>query len=332
MSWNNARLGAVIVVLLLFLVLAFWSAVRQRRRHQCWKREPYPFHGGQLLRGASVLGAVFMVGLAYLRPMFGYEERPRVGRGEDLMVVLDISHSMLAGDLSPSRLERAKREIMDLLQVSAGARVGLVVTGETAYLQCPPTRDGEALKLFLAGVSDGEAEGRGSDLGEGIRLATEALKRAHDEDRPRQSILIFSDGEDHGNTAKAAVKAAVEAGIRVSALGFGSEEGAPLPEKSGGWKKDGEGRIVISRLDPSLLEELARLGGGAYALSSPDDRDLEALGLLAGSEESLVREEGTERVPRERYPLFIWAAFGLLFFEGWSRRGRRPNGSRRLGA
>lgn len=319
MNWELARTGPILLALIAGAGLLFWTRMGQRRRHGLWTRAPYPFGRWQAVHALWFFMGAAALALAYLRPSWGYEERPRVGRGQDVMVVLDISHSMLAQDVAPNRLQRARREILDLVAASAGARVGLVVAGEAAYLQCPLTRDGEALKVFMDGVREEEAENRGSDLGAGIRLAVETLTRARDEDHPGQSILILSDGEDHGDGAKAGAQAAKDAGIRVDALGIGSPDGAPLPAAGGGWKKDGDGRIVVSRLDGALLEAVSAAGGGRYVLATPDDRDLAALGLFS-KDVGTKTEEGTERVPRERYPVFVWAAFGLLFTEAWRRR------------
>jgi Ca-activated chloride channel family protein len=182
-----------------------------------------------------------------------------------LVVVLDVSASMDAQDVTPSRIERARREIEDLTRLLAGDRVGLVLFAGGAYPRIPLTLDYEAIRFSVRDSTTRSLRGQGSDLGAALDEATKLLGPADQADR---AILLVSDGEDHQEQALVSAAHAAEQGIRIFAIGVGSTRGAPIPLVEGGFKKDLSGQVVLSRLDETQMLEIVKLGGGAYMRSS----------------------------------------------------------------
>ena len=186
--------------------------------------------------------------------------------GIDIVVVIDVSRSMQAEDLSPNRLERAKFEIARFIDRLSGDRIGLVAFAGASYLQVPLTLDYSAVKMMLD-VLDSDIIGtQGTATADAINTAAEAFKS---EDASQKVILLLTDGEDHEDDPVKAAEDAFERGIRIYTIGIASITGAPIPlyDKRGnriGFKRDAEDRIVTSRLNEAVLDEIAGAAGGRY--------------------------------------------------------------------
>lgn len=236
--------------------------------------------------------------------------------GADIAVVMDISPSMAADDVGPTRLGRAVLELRDLISRLGDDRVALVVYSAYAYRILPLTHDLDLLDYYADALDPGLTRRHGSNLAQALEYAGRALDGTHGRGR---AVVVFSDGETEDRTgALAAAERLKERGIPVFALGIGSTAGAPVPG-AGGFLRTDEG-IVISRPDRALLAELARRSGGEYADASADDRDRDRLadGLAA-----LRRGAADTRPARTGYPLHPWllaAAFALLMWSGVRRR------------
>ncbi len=265
----------------------------------------------QWLRWVLVLGAVAAIVLAAVGPRWGvtYEDVPR--RGIDIMFVLDVSRSMLAEDLKPNRMERAKQAINDVLAVLGGDRVGLVTFAGTSVLNCPLTINYSALRMTLSEVGPLTTTRGGTLIGDAIRLASASFV---DEVKKYKAIVVITDGEDQESyPVEAARKAFQEKGIRIYTVGLGdTNEGARVPTDKDGrrlYLQHG-GQEVWSKMNPQALREVAVAGGGAYVPAGTANIDLGQIYLdkIAPTE---LREFEAARIERYR-PRFQWfAGIGL---------------------
>jgi Ca-activated chloride channel family protein len=184
--------------------------------------------------------------------------------GTDLMIVLDVSNSMLAKDVQPNRLEKAKLLIGKLIDQLNGNRVGLIVFAGNAYPQMPLTTDASAAKLFLGSISPDLVPTQGTNISEALLLADRMM---NSEEKKYKSILLISDGEDHDADAEITAKQLKDHGVIINTIGIGSPEGAQLYDPAtNDVKRDAEGNIVISKLNEKALQDLAAATGGSYQL------------------------------------------------------------------
>jgi Ca-activated chloride channel family protein len=218
-----------------------------------------------------LLGIVFLVA-ALARPQYPGGVEKVEARGGEIVVALDVSLSMLAGDFQPNRLEKAKRQIVDLLDRLQAQTVGLVVFAGEAFVQCPPTVDYSAFRLFLDVADVGIISDTGTNLADAI---DESVKLLDDASPVDKAIVIFTDGESFEGDARKAASEAAKKDIRVYTVGVGSATGRPIPTgASGGLKKDKEGQIVISRLNVDELTAVAHEGGGKFYRATPGETEL----------------------------------------------------------
>src|SRR5665213_264124 len=190
-------------------------------------------------------------------------------KGTDLMIALDVSKSMLAQDIQPSRLERAKQLISTLINNSPDDRVGLVIFAGRAYLQMPLTIDHEAAKMYLSAASPDDVPTQGTVISDALRMSEASFDP---NDKTFKSVLLISDGEDHDDNAIKAAKDLAKEGIMVNTIGIGSPQGAPiLDPTTGQYKKDDKGETVISKLNEKEMSEIAKAGNGIYQLYTNTD-------------------------------------------------------------
>ncbi len=279
----------------------------------------------------AVLAVVTALALAVAaaRPQFGFDWVQRRAKGVNLVVVLDVSRSMDAADASPSRLEQARREILDLLVLLRGDSVGLVLVANGGYLRLPLTTDYGTFAWALQDTSTSTIAAQGTALAGGLDVATGMLTRAGGAGR---AILVVSDGEFHDDPTSLATSldAVRAADIRVYSVGVGEVEGAPIPLPEGGFKKDRGGGLVLSKLDEDQLRHLALSTGGVYVRSVAGDGDVRGIyeGEIRKHQTDVEREVRREQIPHEQYQwplgvalacLAVGAAFGM-----GPGRARRP--------
>ena len=200
----------------------------------------------------------FVIGLS--RPQIGAALKERETKGAEIMIVLDVSNSMLAEDYSPNRLERAKLAISRLVDKLRDDRIGLIVFAGNSFVQLPVTTDYISAKMFLNSISTESVPIQGTAIGDAINTAIRSFSAQSEKSR---AIIVITDGENHEDDPVAAAKQAAELGIRVFAIGVGSPEGKPIP-LDGELIKDKDGNIVVTRLDESVLKEVAAAGNGVY--------------------------------------------------------------------
>ncbi|MDO9110911.1 MAG: VWA domain-containing protein [Desulfatirhabdiaceae bacterium] len=231
--------------------------------------------GRRWIKAGLVLCSLFFICLALSGPQYGYKWQTIEQKGVDIIVAIDLSRSMLATDIQPTRLDRAKREIYDLLSMLKGDRMGLVAFAGTAFLQCPLTLDYEAFHIFLNSLTPDFMPIGGTDISGALAASLSAfdLKATS-----QKAVILITDGE---NTGKAdpleAAEIARKAGVKLFCIGVGSNEGVPIPSETGGIKKDRSGNIILTRIDEETLKKMAVLTGGAFVRSVAGSMDLDVI-------------------------------------------------------
>ncbi len=262
-----------------------------------------------LLMVVILLTAVSLAG-----PQYGFTWKKIDRRGVDLVIALDCSRSMLAEDIKPNRLKRAKREVLDLLGMLQGDRVGLVAFAGTAFLQCPLTLDYEGFNLFLGALNPDFLPVGGTDLAAAINTSVSAFNL---EDATDKAIILITDGEATGESPLEAAKAAAKDGIKIFSIGIGAKDGAPIPSPDGGFVKDRKGNIVLSKLDEDTLKQLATVTSGAYVRSVAGDMGLDVIykKYIRGTMKSAELGEQKSKVFENRFQWVLALAFGLFVLE-----------------
>ena len=212
------------------------------------------------LRLSFFLLAFFFFVLGISRPQMGAILKEHKTRGAEVMIVLDVSNSMLAEDYSPNRLERAKLAISRVVDRLRDDRIGLVVFAGNSFVQLPITTDYVSAKMFLSSISTESVPIQGTAIGEAISTALRSFSAQSDKSR---AIIVITDGENHEDDPVAAASQAAELGVRVFAIGVGSPEGTMIPFE-GDYLRDKEDNPVVTRLDESVLQDVAAAGKGLY--------------------------------------------------------------------
>ena len=235
----------------------------------------------QLMPNASrvrpvVKFCVVMVALALLivaaaRPQFGQSERTEKRQGIEAIVALDISNSMLAEDVAPNRLERAKQMVSKLMDNMVNDKVGLVVFAGDAFIQLPITCDYVSAKMFLNTITPSLIKTQGTAIGQALSTSVRCFGAVSDRDgKPavsdvNRAIILITDGENHEDDAVAVAQRAKEMGIQVLVVGIGKPEGSPIPVVgTNNFMKDRQGNVVVSKLNEDMCREIAQAGGGIY--------------------------------------------------------------------
>ena len=272
--------------------------------------------------------AIACLVVALINPQIGSKMEKVQRQGANVMIALDVSKSMLAEDIKPNRLERAKRKIADLLNMLKGDRVGLVAFAGTSFVQCPLTLDYSAARIFLNAIDTDLIPIQGTALGDALRKSIKAFRT---EEKKSKAIILITDGEDQSGLALEAAKEAREAGVKVFTIGIGKEIGAPLPnpDKSRGFLKNKEGEVILTKLDETTLQKISLETGGSYVRSVTGDIDLKTIYFDQISQKVDKKEFKSERrkIWQERFQWFIFSALLFLLYETNLRGGNRQSGS-----
>lgn len=237
----------------------------------------------------------FVVGLS--RPQIGAKLKEHETKGAEIMIVLDVSNSMLAEDYSPNRLERAKLAISRLVDKLRDDRIGLIVFAGNSFVQLPITTDYVSAKMFLNSISTESVPVQGTAIGDAINTAMRSFSAQSEKSR---AIIIITDGENHEDDPVAAAKQAADMGVRVFAIGVGSPEGKPIP-MDGELLKDKDGEIVVTRLDEAVLQEVAKAGNGVYVRAGNNEFGLNPI------------IENIQRMDDEKYSSIVFEEFDEQF-------------------
>ena len=255
--------------------------------------------------------------IALTRPRWGFAWSDVKRHGSDIIIAVDVSQSMLAQDVNPSRIERAKHEILDLLPILKGDRIGLVAFAGDAFVECPLTEDYAAMRMFVSFLGPDLIPLQGTDLKGAINTSMKALFDGSPGGTEGRAIILITDGEDQEPDAEKAAAAAKEKGVKIYALGIGTPDGAPIPDPNGGFKKDAAGNMVVTRPNEKALSQLAASSGGVFARSEAGGGDLERI-YVSGIRQHVAQREyqaTREKLWFERFQWFVGLAILLLVAE-----------------
>ena len=273
---------------------------------------------------------LLLLTLALIRPQYGFTWKENRRKGVDIVVAMDVSKSMQASDVSPSRLHVAKRAALDLVNAVKGDRLALVVFAGTAFVETPLTEDLSAFKTFLNSVSTDLIPVQGTNFEFALKKSLEILSAEDKQAQNNKAIFIITDGEDLDGNLEQAKQLIKKLGVKVYVLGVGTKEGAPVPDTSsalqqrdnrhgttvagtGSFKRDQQGNIVLSRLNEDLLRRLAKETGGSYiaAVDSVDTVNM-LYKKLKGALDDLELESSTAQIWNEYYQIPLFLAVLLL--------------------
>lgn len=259
-------------LLLLLPFLAAFYLYSNYRRRKAIRKFGDPVLMAQLMPDVSkyrpdvkfwlVFAAIGLFAVLLARPQFGSKLETVKRQGVEVMIALDISNSMLAQDVQPSRLEKAKRLVAQLVDKMENDKVGMIVFAGDAFTQLPITSDYISAKMFLESINPSLISKQGTAIGAAINLATRSFTPQEGVGR---AVIVITDGENHEGGAVEAAKAAAEKGIQVSVLGVGMPDGAPIPvEGTNDFRRDRDGNVVVTRLNEQMCQKIAQAGDGIY--------------------------------------------------------------------
>ncbi|MFM8832797.1 MAG: vWA domain-containing protein [Cytophagales bacterium] len=305
-SWFEA------VVILLFVVLYGAYIVRLWRISRVLKT---PFY--TVLVKIALRCALFaLLIIAYLGPSFGSSKREIKSIGKDIMICVDLSKSMDAFDIQPTRLEKIKYEMKKIVAAFSSDRVGVIIFSSEAFMQCPLTYDQNALNLFIETMNTSLVPSSGTDFGPPLKMA---LKKINDENgnsgqQKSKVIILISDGEDFGEETDEVAREVEDNDIKLFTLGVGTEQGAQI-QTGRGYKTDNSGNVVVSKLNPVSLKALASKTNGQYFEINDSRNDVNRLIITIGKIEGELRDARTVDVSANRYFYFLLAAILLLVLD-----------------
>ncbi|MDR3251650.1 MAG: VWA domain-containing protein [Tannerella sp.] len=245
-------------------------------------------------------------------PQFGSKRETVKHQGIEVMVCLDISNSMLAQDITPNRLEKAKQMLSRLTDGLENDKMGLIVFAGDAFTQLPITSDYISAKMFLSSINPSMVSTQGTAIGSAIDLA---MRSFTPDDNAGKAIVIITDGENHeGNAVQAATEAA-DKGVKINVVGIGLPKGAPIPLNNNDFMKDNAGNVVITQLNEAMCQEIAQAGKGMYIRA---DNTNSALKAIQGELDKMTKSEVESQVYSEydeQFPFLAWIALVLIVAE-----------------
>ncbi len=279
--------------------------------------------GKILLKGFLIAAALFFIAAAAVNPQIGTRVEEVKREGVDIMVAVDVSASMMAEDVRPNRLMKAKHELNSFINRLKGDRIGIVAFAGAAFTQCPLTLDYSAARMFTDVLDTSLIPVQGTALAEAIQTAAEAFQG---ETESQRVLILITDGEDHERDVMDEVEEAKKKGIVIYAVGMGNPAGAPVPSLKG-YLQDRKGSVVLSRLNEGLLSEIALAAGGGYyrGTSGEDELDKIYRKIFGMEKTELSAKQYTDY--EDRFQFFAAAALLCLMLEifvsekrgAWSR-------------
>jgi Ca-activated chloride channel family protein len=251
--------------------------------------------------------------VAFLGPSFGDSKKEIKSVGKDIMICVDLSKSMDAFDVQPSRLEKIKFEMKKVVEAFNSDRIGIIIFSSEAFMQCPLTYDQNALNLFIETMNTGLVPATGTDFGPPLRMALEKLEDPETSRTNQKSkvIILISDGEDFGDETEKYAQDVESEGIKLFTLGIGTERGSQI-YNGRAYKTDQNGNAVVSKLNPASLKKLANKTNGQYFEITDYSNDVSRLISTISKIEGETRDARMVDVSANRYFYFLLAALGLL--------------------
>lgn len=302
------------IMIVLFIAQQLWKRRAQRRFASPMllkKLAPDMSQFKPTLKLLVLLAGLALLVLGLVNPKIGTKLETVKREGVDIVFAVDVSKSMLAEDIAPNRLEKAKRLVSEIINSLGSDRIGIIAYAGQAFPQLPITTDYSAAKMFLQSMNTDMLSSQGTAIGDAIELGSTYFD---DEEQTNRVMFIVSDGEDHSEGSVAdAVELAVEAGIRVFTIGVGTTKGGPIPLKQNGvierLKKDLEGQVVITRLDEAMLEDIADEGNGEYIDGTSTE---EAVAIIKERLDQMDKKEFEAKQFAEFKDQFQWFLGGAL--------------------
>ena len=248
------------------------------------------------------------------RPQFGTKVENVEKEGIELVIAIDVSNSMLARDVSPDRLSRAKQILSRIIDVLTSDKVARIVFAGEAYVQMPLTSDTQSAKLFLNTIDPSLVPVQGTAIAEAITLGVSSFSGDQDVDK---AMILITDGEDHEGNANEAARQASDAGIMINVIGIGSVEGTPVPESeySNNYRTDSGGQVVVSRLNEQMAQEIAQNGKGLYVQADNSNTAVRALETELNELETKKTTSLSYSEYDEKFPFFAWILLIILIVE-----------------
>lgn len=308
------------VMIIFYMVLVFWKKRTQRKfaepvllRRLTPNRSSFK---GILKLLFLLLGLSGLI-LGLANPKIGTKLETVKREGIDIVFAIDVSKSMLAEDIAPNRLEKAKRLVSEIINQLASDRIGIIAYAGQAYPQLPITTDYSAAKMFLQNMNTDMMSSQGTAINEAIKLATTYYD---DEEQTNRVLFIVSDGEDHSEGLVIdAVELAIAEGIRVFTIGVGKTKGAPIPLKRNGviqeLKKDAQGEVVITKLNEDILEEIAYEGNGEYINGSNTEEAVQFIKDELNKMDKMEFEAKQFAEYKDQFQWFLGAGLFFLFLD-----------------
>lgn len=310
------------LLLLLPLLVAFYLFSNYRRR-KAIRKFGDPVLMAQLMPDVSkyrpdvkfwlVFTAIGLFAVLLARPQFGSKLEIVKRKGVEVMIALDISNSMLAQDVQPSRLEKAKRLISKLVDGMENDKVGMIVFAGDAFTQLPITSDYISAKMFLESINPSLISKQGTAIGAAISLAARSFTPQEGVGR---AIVVITDGENHEGGAVEAAKEAAKKGIQVNVLGVGLPDGAPIPiEGSNDFRRDREGNVIVTRLNEAMCQEIAKVGNGIYVRADNSNSAQKAINQEINKMAKSDVESKVYTEYNEQFQVIAWMILLLLLVE-----------------
>jgi len=318
---NSEYLYALVIIPVLILLFIVVRINRGRALARFGNREilqelmPNVSKNRPVIKFIIWLLAISAIVLALARPQFGSKLKTEKRKGVELIIALDVSNSMMAEDIQPNRLERAKRAIDRLVDRLNNDKIGLIVFAGDAYTQLPITTDYSSAKLFLNAVSTDIVPRQGTAIGAAINLATNSFSPQFEGNK---AIIVITDGENHEDDAVGAASAASDQGIIVHTIGMGLPQGAPIPVYRNGqkdYRKDKNGQVVVTRLDEQMLQQIAAAGKGIYVRANNAQVGLNTLFNEIDKMQGAELESKVYSEYEDQFQWFIGFALFMLLFD-----------------
>ena len=252
--------------------------------------------------------------LSILGPSFGESKKEIEIVGKDIMIAVDLSESMNANDIQPSRLEKIKFELKKIINEFYSDRIGIIMFSNDAFVQCPLTYDKNALKLFVETLNTGLVPNTGTDFGPPLKISLEKLK--NDDSKPNTNkskiILLISDGEDFGENTNQYINEIKNSSIKLFTLGIGTEKGINLISSNGKIKKDQNGNNVITKLNSISLKKIASVSNGSYYEITNNKNEIKQLINQINSLEGNIKDSIELDISKNKYHYFL--LLGIFLF------------------
>ncbi|MFH6767147.1 VWA domain-containing protein [Gaetbulibacter aquiaggeris] len=312
-------LGVIPIIALFFLILQIWKHKSQSNfadKLLLKRLSPNTSLFKSILK-LVVLSLVFAsLAIALVNPKIGTKLETVKREGVDIVFAIDVSKSMLAEDIAPNRLEKAKQLVTQIINNLASDRVGIIAYAGKAFPQLPITTDYAAAKMFLQNMNTDMLSSQGTAINEAIKLAKTYYD---DEEQTNRVLIIISDGEDHSEEAASVAEEANEEGIRIFTIGVGDVKGGPIPEKRNGiilnYKKDNNGETVITRLNEEILESIASKANGVYINGKNTNELVDQIGEILNKMDKKEFESKQYADFKDQFQWFLGLALFFLFLD-----------------